>query len=319
MRYLYMDENTDLAKQYQDILDQYSKELAAKPSEDSVISEPEIPSTIPLTEVPPPPPPVIPEPKPPIPPTPPSASPIIPPVSKPTVSKPKGNNFFKFLFFFSLLIFLGVCGAILFTMISANQNGAKTPSPTPTSQNPSPTVSPGVCRVNEQTYQVGQSFWAADGCNTCTCNADLTIACTQKACEATPSVKLTPTQSATPTQTLKSQIENWSSYTQSSTKLSWDKCDGEPSVSSNLKELISTYPAYIKEINGLKLAYTSKLDFTAQDVAKFTLCQAGGFYPINTFNDKILWTQACSTGVAQDNPKCEDTLTQIEKLYGYKK
>ncbi|MFA4826954.1 MAG: hypothetical protein WC596_01710 [Candidatus Shapirobacteria bacterium] len=121
------------------------------------------------------------------------------------------------------------------------------------------------------------------------------------------------------TSDLRSQVENWTSYTQSPTKLSWDKCDGESTISSSLKGMMAVYPVFIKEIDGLKLAYTSKLDFTAQDVAKFTLCEAGNFYPIYTFNDKILWTNTCSTGIAPDNPKCEDTLTQIQKLYGYTK
>ena len=190
-----MDENTDLAKQYQDILDQYSKELAAKPITETSIPEPEIPSSIPITEVPLPPPPIVPEPALLVPP-PPVVESTPPPVSASVVSRPKQSNFFKILFFISLLIFLSVCGAILFTIISANQNGAK-PTPTPVSQTPTPTISTNVCQLNDKTYPVGQSFWAADSCNTCTCTADLTIVCTQKACAATPSVKLTPTKSAT--------------------------------------------------------------------------------------------------------------------------
>jgi hypothetical protein len=206
-----MDENTDLAKQYQDILDQYSKELADKPTPETTIPEPEIPSAIPITEVPLPPPPVTSPVQHLTPPSPSAASPITAPTSQPLVSKPKGNNFFKFLFFISLLIFLGVCGAILFTFISTKQNGVNIPTPTPVSQVPTPTISTEVCRLNDLTYQVGQSFWAADGCNTCTCTADLTITCTQKACSATPSGSLTPTKTATPsaklTPTLKPTIK----------------------------------------------------------------------------------------------------------------
>lgn len=191
-----MDENTDLAKQYQDILDQYSKELAAKPVPVNSIPEPEIPSSIPITEVPLPPPPIVPEPTPLVSP-PPVLKSTPPPVSTPVVSHPKQSNFFKILFFISLLIFLGVFGAIIYTIYSANQNGVK-PTPTPVFQAPTPTISTNVCQLNERSFQVGQSFWAADGCNTCTCNADLTIACTQKTCAATPSGSLTPTKTASP-------------------------------------------------------------------------------------------------------------------------
>ena len=181
-----MEENTDLAKQYQDILDQYSKELAANPVPDVNVPEPEIPPQIPLTEIPPPPPAPIS-----------NSEPVeeLPPPPVFISQPPKNNNFFKILFFISLVIFLGVCGAILYTFISANPNSIK--KTTPSAVSPSPTISTNVCRLNDQVFQVGQSFWAADNCNTCACQADLTIACTQKACVATPSVKLTPTQSAT--------------------------------------------------------------------------------------------------------------------------
>jgi hypothetical protein len=218
-------ENTDLAKQYQQILDQYSQELAkTEPAPAPVTQtppEPELSKDLPLTEAPPappeppeeapaseseilPPPPVEPElspaPEPEILPPPPivseiSAEPEIPVTSESSLPPKSSGNFFKFLFFISLIIFLGVCGAILFTVISTKQNSASTITPTP--ETVVPIVSANSCQLNDQTYSVGQSFPAADGCNTCTCQTDLTISCTQKACEATPSVSLVPTKTAT--------------------------------------------------------------------------------------------------------------------------
>jgi hypothetical protein len=216
-------EDTDLAKQYQDILDHYSKELASKPasaepkaSPDNVIAdeakqseiplEPE-PESVPLTELPPPPPPVSPEPAPVIPKPEPAPLDLPPsPVFDSQVSAPKPNNFFKYLFFIALLIFLGVCGAIVYTIFYSNPNVPQSsPSTNTVNSTATPTVSTNVCQLNDKTYSVGESFAAADGCNTCSCSADLTISCTTKACEITPTktattsanVKVTPTKIAT--------------------------------------------------------------------------------------------------------------------------
>lgn len=38
------------------------------------------------------------------------------------------------------------------------------------------------CVVGDRTFEVGESFPSDDGCNTCTCEADDTISCTQRAC-----------------------------------------------------------------------------------------------------------------------------------------
>ncbi len=40
------------------------------------------------------------------------------------------------------------------------------------------------CYYNEKPYQVGESFTADDGCNTCSCGLNGQIACTEMACPA---------------------------------------------------------------------------------------------------------------------------------------
>lgn len=40
----------------------------------------------------------------------------------------------------------------------------------------------GVCKYDGQVYEAGASFPASDGCNTCTCGPDGSVACTEKAC-----------------------------------------------------------------------------------------------------------------------------------------
>ena len=103
---------------------------------------------------------------------------------------PSSSKFAKTFFFISLIIFLAVVGAIAYNLIK-DQSASSIPS------NPDkiivdqdsdePSVSSQNCVINDQTYSINQSFAAADGCNTCTCQADGTIACTELACELTPS------------------------------------------------------------------------------------------------------------------------------------
>jgi hypothetical protein len=103
---------------------------------------------------------------------------------------PSSSKFAKTFFFISLIIFLAVVGAIAYNLIK-DQSASSIPS------NPDkiivdqdsdePSVSAQNCVINDQTYSINQSFAAADGCNTCTCQADGTIACTELACELTPS------------------------------------------------------------------------------------------------------------------------------------
>ncbi len=239
-------EQNDLAKQYQDILDRYSEELAKLPPPDisepianidqntnseisteltpetnqETISPEPVDQTTPdtpispdvtLTEIPPPE--TVPSPTPIVdaPPYQPNIIENLPPPVIPTVDLPstnvnseinlpvkKSGGFFKFLFYLSLIIFLGVCGAIAYSLFFAGSFTLTPPSKnTEISVTPSPAVG-NVCELNEKKYGIGESFEAADGCNTCTCTADLLFVCTENVCDITPT---TPpaTSSAKPT------------------------------------------------------------------------------------------------------------------------
>lgn len=111
---------------------------------------------------------------------------------------PDSTNIFKYIFFASLIIFLAVYSFIAFTLIKKPSTTTTTSASLPTSPaTPSPTSIPTqVCSLNDKNYEVGESFTAADGCNTCTCSEDLSISCTEKVCPtAKPTIK-TSTQSA---------------------------------------------------------------------------------------------------------------------------
>lgn len=187
--------DTTSTPNYQEILDKYAADLQAssktipevpktpEKSEASEIQEtPEVPQIItPIPE---------PTPEPIVATPPPRPEPIVvtPADSPPPEIKPKENNFFKYLFFISLIIFLGVLAAVIYSFINT-QKPLSNSDATPTLQ---PSTAPVVmCKINDLEYVVGASFPASDSCNTCTCNPDTSISCTEKACD------LTPTSSAT--------------------------------------------------------------------------------------------------------------------------
>lgn len=196
--------NSDLSSQYQSILDQYAKELQSLNPAKSDIGNPplevNVPPPVPATEVPPPEP--ISTPQPPIPSPPPvvPSKPVTPPAQTetslpppPTVPlvlssapPPSSSGFFKVLFYLSLLVFLGVFGFIIYTLFiikppSANTPGTTTPSAEPTIDN-----SGKFCEVNDQNFKIGETFPAADGCNTCSCTDDQTVSCTEISCDTVP-------------------------------------------------------------------------------------------------------------------------------------
>jgi hypothetical protein len=149
------EETTNLSTQYQSILDKYASDLAVKTPEPAVPPRTELPQNLPIVE-----------------------TPIVPVASTPA---PESNGFFKILFFISLILFLGVLGANVYTFFIAKPSvtSQNTPTLTPV---PTESVQTQVCELNDAKYQVGQTFTAQDGCNTCTCQSDKTISCTSEIC-----------------------------------------------------------------------------------------------------------------------------------------
>ncbi len=109
--------------------------------------------------------------------------PVVPPIyfpSEPIQDKP--SNFFKYLFYFSLTLFMVVVSAIIYNLFS-NQSEPAPTSVNPATAGPTPTkIISQFCELNDKKYIVGESFPSTDSCNTCSCTPNLTIACTEKAC-----------------------------------------------------------------------------------------------------------------------------------------
>ncbi len=117
---------------------------------------------------------------------------------------------FKGLFFVSLFFFFLIIAAWIYFLFFYQTNNISKPtnqnniSPTPTE-----VISEENCELNGFIYKVGESFNSADGCNTCSCQTGNNIACTEMACNISPTVipatksasaktvTITPTKTAT--------------------------------------------------------------------------------------------------------------------------
>jgi hypothetical protein len=150
--------------------------------------------------------------------------------TNPDISNPtKTSSVGKVFFIFALILFLIIAAGLAYFLFLVPSNTTKNktdnskPSVTPTSSetNDNSSNESGTCELNNKTYQVGESFTSADGCNTCSCSAAGVIACTEKACAETPTVT-TATKSATVTSTTtKSTIPTgWKTYTSKDFKFS---------------------------------------------------------------------------------------------------
>ena len=190
-----MSNNDDqLQQQYQEILNKYASSLAPVPPVPPAEPMPE-PMPEPVSEIKPQPiletpvieTPVIEKP------------PILPPISssplyfapEPVADKP--SSFFKYLFYLSLIIFIGVVCAIVYNLFASQTSTTGTSTLTPV---PSVTASK-ICEVGTKKYNPGESFLSTDNCNTCTCTIDSTIVCTQKACISPTMTPKTPTAKPT--------------------------------------------------------------------------------------------------------------------------
>ncbi|HPT65745.1 MAG TPA: hypothetical protein PK257_00345 [Candidatus Woesebacteria bacterium] len=108
-----------------------------------------------------------------------------------------GGGFFKGLFVVALIIFVFVMVALGLVFFKNQKNIDNSDSNFDTAES-TPIPASGICFLNDKTYQIGESFASADGCNTCTCESADVITCTEKACPST----ITPTKTATATPTV---------------------------------------------------------------------------------------------------------------------
>jgi len=140
--------------------------------------------------------------------------------------KPPQNNLFKIIFIISLIIFI-LTATVLAFIYFKNKNNQKSSSTinnqSSTTNNPAPTNSLDTCFVNDKTYQIGESFGTADGCNTCTCKTQNNISCTDKECTLSKSATesattITPIKTSSVISTSSAKKTNTSSTSSASTK-----------------------------------------------------------------------------------------------------
>ncbi len=110
----------------------------------------------------------------------------------PPQTPPKGKfNLFKYLFYLSTVVFIVILALLVKDYLKLQKLTQNAPSqPQPTGQVLPPTETPlpssdQVCQVNDSQYNIGDTFPAEDGCNTCECQSTETgpkIICTLSDC-----------------------------------------------------------------------------------------------------------------------------------------
>ncbi len=130
-------------QEYQNLLDQYAE--SQKPAETDLLLQNELPSE------------------------------FIQPTKNPSTI-----NFFKYFFLFSLIVFIiTIFSFISLYLIKANENKK---SNLESSIKSAPSLTKESCLLNDKKYDIGETFTASDGCNTCTCKVNNTIDCTDNEC-----------------------------------------------------------------------------------------------------------------------------------------
>lgn len=130
------------------------------------------------------------------------------------------------------------------------------------------------------------------------------------------------------TTSLKSQVENWASYTEVTDPAQKEEVGTGSCGPNENKEFAQnrekTKTGWYKSlnINRVKLVITpnyfnwSNEKFLAFNKDETAICGAGGLYPLHAFSDKLLWSGSCGTGVYyQGVEDCEKTRSAIHSLY----
>lgn len=212
-------------EKYQDILNQYAASQSETPTPESSVptsvpnsniptSEPSIPTPEPSISAPGNVPPISPQPTP-------QPAPTEPTLSEFGITPPPApqSNVFKVFFILALIIFILVATALGFVYFKSLSSPSSSTYSTSTSKITPTQVASGTCSLNDKTYNVGESFKAADGCNTCTCQSQDAINCTSNEClSANPATK-----SATPTKTVTSSTSSATKNTSTSSAVTKTK------------------------------------------------------------------------------------------------
>ncbi|HEX8923771.1 MAG TPA: hypothetical protein VF828_03485 [Patescibacteria group bacterium] len=113
----------------------------------------------------------------------------------------KSGGFFKILFFFCLITFIITAAGLGYMYMKSQSpasntadSGGVVPAPAATS---TPVIS--ACQLNDKIYGIGETFAAADGISTCTCQSDLTVSCSDLN-------NVSPTVTASPSANIKPKL-----------------------------------------------------------------------------------------------------------------
>lgn len=273
--------------------------------------------------------------------------------SSDSITPKTGSNMGKIFFIFALILFLAVAAGLAYFLflIPLNSNNSNnsfnsvTPIITKTEDNTgSNTTGSGTCELNDKTYQVGESFASADGCNTCNCSSAGVITCTEKACADTSTVT-SATKSATITSSTKTPFQkmilNWNLYKDISVSERVD-LSGTGDWMGNVKPTDSLYPFVRKMLKGsfkkltiskenLKTivgnySYTFYITpnyenwlnekFQSDFIPEYSHSGIGEMSPLYAYSDKLVWRSfSCGGVISADAEECVSLVKEIETAF----
>ena len=89
----------------------------------------------------------------------------------------------------------------------------------------------------------------------------------------------------------------------------------ESEISVNIKDIISKETVFIKTIDYYKIYYTSKLNYSVEDLKKFEICAVGNPTPRKIIGDKIIWATSCGGVLDETSEKCQKVWKEFDRLY----
>lgn len=220
-----------------------------------------------------------------------------------TPPKNSKNNLLKIIFIFLLTVFILVATAFAYFTIQNNQKKSAAKK----------TTSINSCFYNNTTYQIGDSFTATDGCNTCTCESKSNINCTNNSCVKTSSDTNSTISSSQDETEFQKLITSWGLYqeiTDVERNLAFFSADNYwpgqvDSTSENYAFAQKIIKGSVKKLTIDKNNFSSILggeiflfyitpNYENWSNEKFTsnlerLDNIKGFFPVYAYADKLIW------------------------------
>lgn len=251
----------------------------------------------------------------------------------PNITPPKipKNNFFKIIFIFLLTVLILATTAFAYFTIQNNQKKSAVKKTTSISN----------CLYNNTTYQIGDSFTAIDGCNTCICESKGNINCTNNSCVETISDTDASVSSSNDKTEFQKLITSWDLYQEisdSERNLAFFGANNywpgwvEPTnefygfaqkiIKGSVKKLTIDKNNLSSILGGEIFLFYITPNYENWSNEKFTsnsekIGNTKGFFPVHAYTDKLIWFTYPDCGntpaVTTDGKKAQDQCNSLVK------